>query len=96
LLDDTSLSDDEFNYVAGLAGATITANLFGNSTTNNIFAPLLGNKTSTTKTMRYYDRTKWYAGEVFVNEATISGAPNTLQMWAVSLTADGALSNTTT
>ena len=96
LLEDTSLNDEEFSYVTGLAGATITANLFGNSTTDNIFGPLVGNRTSISKTMRYYDRTKWYAGEVFLSEVTKSGAPNTLQMWAISGTFDGPASNTTT
>ena len=95
-LEDTALNDEERSYVAGLAGANLSANLFGNSTVNGIFAPLLGNRTSITKTVRYYDGNKWYAGETLITEVSQSGAAGALQTWAITGLFDGAVGNTTT
>lgn len=95
-LDDTSLNDEEFSYVHGLAGATLNGNFFSNSTIDAIFSPLMGNRTTTTKTARVFNGNKWFAGEVLVNSVGFSGQPNTLQIWSTSMTFDGPVSNTTT
>jgi hypothetical protein len=95
LLDDTSLNDEEESFVAGLAGATVGANFFSNSTTDLIFSPLLGNRTTVTKTLRVYNGNKWFAGEVLCNGVAFSGKPGSLQLWSVDMTFDGLVSNTT-
>jgi hypothetical protein len=95
LLDDTSLNDEEESFVAGLAGATVGANFFSNSTTDPIFSPVMGNRTTVTKTLRLYNGNKWFAGEVYPNGVAFSGKPGSLQLWSTELTFDGPVSNTT-
>ena len=96
MIDDTSLNDEEHSYVFGLAGAGFTANFFSNSTTDPIFTPLLGNRTTATKTARVYNGNKWFCGETLVGDVGFSGAPGALQVWGASFTFDGVIANTTT
>ena len=95
LLEDTNLSAEERTYQPGLAGATVKINGFSNSTTDGIFAPLVGNRTTVTKTFKYYNGSKWWQGEVYANGVTTSGEPGQLQTWSADLTFSGAVSNTT-
>ena len=53
ILEDTALGDDEKTYVHGVAGATASIGGFYNTTTEAIFGPLVGNRTSLTKTFEY-------------------------------------------
>lgn len=94
-LEDTSLNDEERSYAAGLAGATVEMNGWSNSTTDNMFAGLVGNRTSVTKTMKYYNGNKWFQGEILPTSVEISGEAGQLQVWSFSGSADGALANTT-
>jgi len=47
-IEDTSLADDERSYLFGLAGATIPLSGMVNTTTDAIFGPLVGNRTTAT------------------------------------------------
>jgi hypothetical protein len=95
MLDDTSLNDEEQSYIAGLASATVSINGFSNSTTDASFAPIVGNRTTLTRTLKIYNGNKWFQGEVVPSGIEISGAPNTLQLWSFSGNLDGPLTNTT-
>src|SRR3990172_6595404 len=68
ILEDTALGDDEKTYVHGVAGATASIGGFYNSTTEGIFGPLLGNRTSLTKTFEYTP----YAIHFYNSEVLIS------------------------
>lgn len=95
-LEDTSLNDEERSYLPGLAGATLSWNGFLNSTTEGIFGPLVGNRTTITKTVQVYNNVKYYYGETWVTDVEISGEAGQLQVWSASLTFDGAVSRTST
>jgi hypothetical protein len=95
LLDDTSLNDEEQSFIAGLASSTVSINGFSNSTTDASFAPILGNRTTATRTLKVNNGNKWWQGEVVPSGIEISGAPNTLQLWSFTGSLDGLLSNTT-
>lgn len=92
----TPLGADERTYMYGLAGATLTMNGWNDSTTNAIFAPLVGNNTTITKTLHYYDSAQWWNGEFFPSEVTLGLEVGQVQTWAVTMQATGSVTNTTT
>ena len=96
MLEDSGLCDGESTFLTGLAGATVSANGFINTTTEAVYGPLVGNRTATTKTVEIRPYTgRYYNGEVYVNNATITGAPNTLQTFSADHTFTGAINRTT-
>jgi len=96
LLEDTGLGVDERTYLPGLAGATIAMNGWINTTTDGIFGPLIGNRTSSTKTVQYQAYSgRYYNGEVRPSDVTIVGQAGQLQTLSANLTFTGAVSRTT-
>jgi len=95
-LEDTALNDEERTYLSGLAGATVSLNGFLNSTTEGIFGPLVGNRTTLTKTFQGYNNLKYYSGETWVTDVEMSGEAGQLQVWSASLTFTGAILRTST
>jgi len=95
-LEDTSLNDEEHSYLSGLAGATIPINGWVNTTTEGIFGPLVGNRTTATKTVEFYNGVKYYNGEVWVTEVSFSGDAGSLQTFSANCTFDGAVTRTST
>ena len=94
-LEDTALGDDESTFLMGVAGATVSINGFWNSTTRGVFAPLMGNRTSITKTFEFYDGVAYLNGEAWVNNIQVSGSVNSVETFSADLTVTGALNNTT-
>jgi len=94
LLEDTALCDTANSYVPDLAGATISLNGWINSTTDGIFGPLVGARTSLTKTVEFYNAQSYYNGEVYPSDVTFSGAAKSLQTFSANLTFDGAVTRT--
>lgn len=94
ILDDSSLADDEYSYVSGMAGATIPFNGWVNTTTEGIFGPLIGNNTSVTKTVSVYNGIRYQTGEVWVNDLKWSGNVGELQVYSGTMTFDGAVTRT--
>jgi hypothetical protein len=96
LLEDSGMGDEERTYLPGLNGATVDLNGFVNTTTDGIFGPLVGNRTSITKSVCFQSYSgRYYTGEVWPGNTQISGASDTLQTWSSSLTFDGAVTRTT-
>lgn len=93
-LEDTALVDEERSYLSGLAGATVSLNGFINSTTDGIFGPLVGNRTTATKTFQLYNTLKYYNGETWATDVEVTGEAGQLQTWSVNLTFDGAVNRT--
>lgn len=93
-LEDTALSEGNSTFVSGIAGATKSINGFWNSTTEPIFGPLIGNRTSITKTTEYGDGSMYYNGEVWVTNVQVSGQVNTLETFSADLTFSGAVNRT--
>jgi hypothetical protein len=105
LIEDTALNDTERSYLAGKAGATIPLAGMVNSTTNTILAPLMGNRTSVTKTIEYQTYSTgsnstgntgiFYRGEVFLTNIEYSGSLNSLQTFSADCTFDGVVTRAT-
>lgn len=104
IIEDTALSDTERSYLSGKAGATIPLAGMVNSTTDGIFGPLIGNRTSITKTIEYQAYTtstnstgnvgQHYIGEVYLTNVEYSGSVNSLQTFSADCTFDGAITRT--
>lgn len=104
VIEDTGLTDDERSYLPGLAGATIPISGMVNTTTDGIFGPLIGNRTSITKTIEYRAYAtnttgnigRFYNGEVYVTSVEYSGSVNNLETFSADATFDGAINRTST
>lgn len=102
ILEDTALSNEEKSYVAGKAGATLPLAGMVNSTTDGIFGPLIGNRTSITKTIEFRAYAtnstgsvgRFYNGEVWPTNVEFSGSLNSMQTFSVDTTFDGAINRT--
>lgn len=102
VIEDTALSDEERSYLPGKAGATIPLAGMINTTTNGIFSPLVGNRTSVTKTIEYRayatnstgDAGAFYNGEVYLTSVELSGSLNSLVTFSCDATFDGAVNVT--
>lgn len=104
IIEDTSMADSERSYLFGLAGATIPLSGMVNSTTEGIFGPLIGNRTTAAKTIEYRayltstDSTgqigMFYNGEVLVGSVEMSGSTNSLQTFGTEATFDGLVNRT--
>jgi hypothetical protein len=93
-LQNTAFGDDEHQYCYGVAGSTETLNGFWNSTTEGIWGPLIGNRTSKTKTFQTYDGIKYLTGEVLPTNIQRSGAVDTVVTWSADLQVTAALTRT--
>lgn len=102
VIEDSSLADEERSYLFGLAGASIPLAGMVNTTTDGIFGPLVGNRTTATKTIEYRayftNSTgtvgRFYNGEVLVTAVEYTGSVNTLQTFSAEATFDGAVNRT--
>jgi len=101
-IEDTSLADDERSYLFGLAGATIPLSGMVNTTTDAIFGPLVGNRTTATKTIEYraYSTNstgnvgRFYNGEVLLTSVEYSGSVNSLETFSTEAIFDGLVNRT--
>ena len=75
----------------GLSGITIDINGFLDTTTDGIFGPLVGNRTSKTKRVEFKAyASRYYNGSVLPTAVGISGSPDSLEVWSASLTFTGS------
>jgi hypothetical protein len=96
LMDQTGGGVTTHSFLPGLAGATLSISFIINSTTSAIFGPLVGNRTSVTKTLGLNNGVKWFKGEVWPNNVQVSGSPDNLEVGSADLTFEGAVSYTST
>lgn len=94
VLDDTALCDTSQSVLPDQVSAKVNLNGWINSTTDGIFGPLMGNRTSKTKTAQFYNGLKYYRGEVYPENVQMSGAVKNLQTFSASLVFDGAITRT--
>jgi len=95
LIDQTSMSLEEKSYLFGQAGATMQIAGFVNSTTNGILGPLIGNRTTATKTFQRAATTNIVQrGEVLVTGVEYSGSVNSIQTFSFNATFDGVMIST--
>ena len=102
IIEDTSLADEEKSYLPGKAGATAPLSGMVNSTTDAILGPLIGNRTSLTKTLEYRSFSTnstgsvgvFHNGEVFLTNIEYSGTLGSLQTFSADCTFDGAVTKT--
>lgn len=94
-IEDTGMGDEERSYLFGLAGASFPLAGMVNTTTDDIFGPLIGNRTTATKTIQYTAYTnRVYRGEVLVTSIEYSGSVNSLETFSSEGTFDGAVTRT--
>lgn len=94
-IEDTGMTDDERQYLFGLAGATFPLAGMVNTTTDGIFGPLVGNRTTVLKTFQYTAYTnRAYRGEVIITSVEYSGSTNALETFSAEATFDGAVTRT--
>lgn len=96
LIEGTVMNTKERPQYPGTSGATFSINGFINSTTEAIFAPLVGNRTSLTKTFGFYNGYKYLTGECYPTNVQFSGQPDNLPTWSADFTVDGAITRTAT
>ena len=94
-IEDTSMADEERSYLFGLAGASIPLAGMVNTTTDDIFGPLLGNRTTATKTIQYTAYSgRVYRGEFLVTSVEYTGSTNSLETFSSEATLDGVMTRT--
>jgi len=94
-IEDSALSDANHSYLFGLSGATFPIAGMVNTTTDGIFGPLVGNRTTVTKTFQYTAYTnRVYRGEVLVTSVEYSGSVNGLETFSGDAVFDGAITRT--
>jgi hypothetical protein len=95
LIEQSSMSMEEKSYLFGQAGATMQIAGFVNSTMNGILGPLIGNRTTATKTFQRAATTNIvHRGEVLVSGVEYSGSVNTIQTFSFNATFDGVMIST--
>ena len=104
LIEDTALSNEEQSFVAGKAGGTLPLSGMVNTTTDAIFGPHVGNRTSVRKEFEYQVFTtstnstgnvgQFLKGSALLANVEYSGALNSLEMFSADCTFDGAVTRT--
>lgn len=95
VIEDTSLADEERSYLFGLAGASIPLAGMVNTTTDNAFGSLIGNRTTATRTIQYTAYSgRTYRGETLITAVEYTGSINGLQTFSAEATFDGAVTRT--
>lgn len=78
----------------GTGGSTFSLAWFTNTTTDGIFGPLMGNRTSVAKTFEYYNGVKYYRAEGYPTGVQQTGSPNTMLTGSCDFQVDGAVTRT--
>lgn len=102
-IEDTAMGDEEKSYLFGQAGASVPLAGMVNTTTDAMFGPLVGNRTTVTKTLEYraYPTNttgnvgRFYNGEVLITSVEYSGSTNSLQTFSAEAVFDGVINRTT-
>ena len=94
VLGNDALDDDEHVFLSGLAGSTLNISGFWNSTTEGIFGPLIGQRTSITKTFEHYSGVKYLNGECYLTNIQVSGAVDTVQTFSADAQITGGVNRT--
>ena len=102
-IEDTGMGDEEKSYLFGQAGATIPLSGMVNTTTDAMFGPLVGNRTTVTKTVEYRayltntttGAGRYYNGEALITSVEYSGSTNSLQTFSADAVFDGVVNRTT-
>lgn len=94
-VEDTTMGNEERSYLFGLAGATVSLAGVINTTTDAIFSPLIGNRTTATKTFQHAITTNLaLRGEIIPTAVQYSGATGALQTWSMTGTFDDVMIKT--
>lgn len=94
-IEDTAMADEEKSYLFGQASASAPLSGMVNTTTDGIFGPLIGNRTTATKTLQYTAYTgRVYRGEVLITSVEYSGSTNGLQTFSADSVFDGVMTRT--
>lgn len=96
-IDQTSMAAEERTYLAGQAGGTLQVQGFVNSTTLAWLGPLLGNRTTATKTIQHQAGTgaaSVQRGEYWVTSIELAGSKNSIMTFSASGTLDGVAIST--
>lgn len=94
-IEDTAMADEEKSYLFGIAGASVPLAGMVNTTTDGILGPLIGNRTTATKTFQYTAYSgRVYRGEILITSVEYSGSTNSLQTFSAEGVFDGVMTRT--
>lgn len=98
LMDQTTMSLEERTNLSGLAGGSASLAGVVNSTVNGILAPLIGNRTTATKTLQRASAASGASsvlrGEFWITDVEYSGSVNSIQTFSANATLDGVMIST--
>ncbi len=104
VIEDSALSNEEKQYLPGKAGANIPISGMVNSTTDIIFGPLVGNRTSVRKQFEYQVFTtstnstgnvgQFLGGSAYISNVEYSGSLGSLQTFSADCVLDGVMTRT--
>ena len=104
VIEDTALSNEEKQYLPGKAGANVPISGMINSTTDAIFGPLVGNRTSIRKEFEYQVFTtgsnstgnlgQFLKGSSHIQNVEYSGSLGSLQTFSADCVLDGIMTRT--
>ncbi len=96
LFEDTALNDESKTHLPGKSQLVITLNGFLNSTTEAIWGPLVGNRTSITKTVELQPQgsSNYINGEFWPGDVQLPIGVSALQTWSATLTSSGTINRT--
>jgi hypothetical protein len=95
LMEDTGMGEEESTFLPGLANTKVPINGMVNTTTDAIFGPLVADNTSRTKTVEFKSyASRFYNGEVWVQNYEASGDPGSLETFSADLQFTGAVNRT--
>ena len=95
VLEDTGLADTQRTYLPGVADGTVSLNGFVDSTTRAIYAPLVNQRTSITKSFELQIAANMFLnGEGYPTDVAFSGSPDAIELWSCNLQLSGAANST--
>lgn len=96
-LDQSTMTLEERTFLAGQAGGSLQFAGLVNSTTQALLNPLIGNRTTATKTIQHQTGTgasSVIRGEYWLTSIEYSGSKNSLMTFSASGTLDGVQTST--
>lgn len=94
ILEALAIGDKTKTIFPGIGSATFSLNGWVNSTSEGIFAPLVGNNTSVYKTFAMFNGYKYLTGESLPSKVAFSGKADDMITWSADFTVNGAVTRT--
>jgi hypothetical protein len=94
IIEALAISDTTKTVYPGVGTGAFSLNGWINTTSDALFGPLVGNRTSISKTFGFFNGLKYYNGEAFPSKVAMSGKANDMMTWSSDFTVNGAVTRT--